>query len=122
MLVVDDEPLMGSAIQRVLTEHDVVVMTSARTAMAKIAAGERFDVILCDVMMPDFSGIELYEGIARHTPELLSRVVFVTGGAFTSTASEFLERVPNPRLEKPIHPDALHDAVAEMLGSGRVAG
>jgi two-component system, cell cycle sensor histidine kinase and response regulator CckA len=115
VLVVDDEPLMGSAIARLLSEHEVVPLTSARIAMARIAAGERFDVILCDVMMPDFSGMELYDGIARHAPELLSRLVFVTGGAYTTDAIEFLDRIPNPRLEKPIPPETLHNAVSLVL-------
>ena len=118
VLVVDDEILMGSAIARVLTEHEVIAMTSGRTAMAKIAAGDRFDVILCDVRMPDFSGIDLYRGIAACAPELLGRIVFVTGGAFTADAAEFLDGVANLRLEKPIHPDALHDVVAAMMATG----
>lgn len=117
VLVVDDEPLMGSAIARVLSEHDVVPLTSARVAMARLVAGECFDVILCDVMMPDFSGIDLYEGIATQIPRLLERVVFMTGGAYTSEAVEFLDRVPNLRLEKPIMPQALHDTLATVLAA-----
>ena len=108
---------MGSAIQRVLAEHDVFALTSGRAALSLVRAGQRFDVILCDVMMPDFNGMELYEAIARDAPELVPRVVFVTGGAFTADATAFLERVPNPHLEKPISPKALHEAVAQMLES-----
>ena len=115
ILVVDDEPLMGSAITRVLAEYEVVALTSARVAMTRIAAGERFDVILCDVMMPDFSGIDLHAAITRQAPELQDRLVFVTGGAYTTEAIEFLERVSNPRLEKPILPRALHEAVAAII-------
>jgi DNA-binding NarL/FixJ family response regulator len=108
---------MGSAIARVLSEHDVVPLTSARVALARIVAGERFDVILCDVMMPDFSGIDLYEGIANQIPRLLERVVFMTGGAYTSEAIEFLDRVPNLRLEKPILPQALHETLATVIAA-----
>jgi two-component system cell cycle sensor histidine kinase/response regulator CckA len=115
VLVVDDEPLMGSAIQRVLAEHDVFALTSGRAALSLVRAGQRFDVILCDVMMPEFSGMDLYEGIARDAPDLLHRVVFVTGGAYTVDATAFLDRVPNLRLEKPLSPQALHEAVAQML-------
>jgi DNA-binding NtrC family response regulator len=121
ILVVDDEPLMGSAISRVLAEHQVVALTSARLAMGRIAAGERFDVILCDVMMPDFNGIDLYQGVAGVAPELLDRLVFITGGAYTADAIAFLERVPNPRLEKPILPQALQDAVAAALAQRSTA-
>jgi DNA-binding NtrC family response regulator len=115
VLVVDDEPMMGSAIGRVLADHDVSALTSARTALKRILAGERYDVILCDVMMPDFNGMDLYKAIAAQTPELLSRLVFVTGGAYTTDAIEFLERIPNLRLEKPLLPAALHQAVARIL-------
>jgi CheY-like chemotaxis protein len=115
VLVVDDEPLMGKAIARLLAECDVFALTSARVAMDRIVAGECFDVILCDVMIPDFSGIDLYEGIARHAPGMLPRLMFVTGGAYTAEAIAFLDRVPNLRLEKPILPEALLDAVASIL-------
>jgi DNA-binding NarL/FixJ family response regulator len=119
ILVVDDEPLMGSAIARVLAEHEVIALTSARAAMLRVIAGERFDVILCDVMMPDFTGIDLYDGIAREAPHLVDRLVFVTGGAYTPDAIAFLERIPNLRLEKPITPAALHDAVRSILESNQ---
>ncbi|MES1158106.1 MAG: ATP-binding protein [Haliangium ochraceum] len=115
ILVVDDEPMMGSAIGRVLAEHDVVALTSARAALTRIVAGEHFDVILCDVMMPDLSGIELHEAVAARMPELLPRLIFVTGGAYTPDAIAFLDRVTNLRLEKPIFPMALYKAVSQIL-------
>lgn len=115
ILVVDDEPLMGSAIARVLFQHDVVALTSGRSALARIAAGERFDVIICDLMMPDFNGIDFHAGIARDAPDLLDRLVFLTGGAYTTGAVDFLKRVPNARLEKPVMAQDLHDAVALAL-------
>lgn len=115
--MVDDEPLMGSAISRILADYQVVALTSAEVAMARIAGGEQFDVIFCDVMMPRFSGIDLYRRLERDAPELLDRLVFITGGAYTTEAVEFLEQIPNVRLEKPILPQALHAAVATVLGA-----
>ena len=115
ILVVDDEPLMGSAMERVLSEHEVVALTSARTALARIDSGEQFDVILCDMMMPDVNGMELHAQLSQRAPEMVERLVFVTGGAFTTEAIEFLERVPNLRLEKPLLPEVLHRAVARIL-------
>ena len=53
-------------------------------------------------MMPEMTGMDLYAELARSVPEQADRVVFVTGGAFTARAREFLERVPNARVEKPI--------------------
>jgi signal transduction histidine kinase len=103
VLVVDDEPAMGRALQRSLRDHmDVTVLTSAKDAIQRLAAGERFEVILSDVMMPEMSGMELYERLVRIAPEQAQRMIFVTGGAFTAAARDFLDRVPNPRIEKPV--------------------
>ena len=102
MLIIDDEPLIGAALVRRLPEHEVVTETSALAALARIRAGARFDLILCDVMMPEMTGIAFFAQLERDQPALAARVVFMTGGAFTPAAREFLDRVPNPRLEKPV--------------------
>ena len=120
ILVVDDEPRLGRSIERLLApHHQVVAVTSARDALARIAAGEHFDVILCDLMMPEMTGMDLHEELSRTAPRLAAGMVFMTGGAFTPRAREFLARVPNRRLEKPFRPETLEALVAELLaGSG----
>jgi CheY-like chemotaxis protein len=80
-----------------------------------LVAGERFDVILSDLMMPQMTGMDLFGELARRVPEAVPRVVFLTGGAFTPRARDFLEQVPNNRLEKPIDPGLLAQAVAALL-------
>ena len=116
VLVVDDEPAMGRALQRTLKDHlDVVTLTSAKEALARIGAGERFEVILSDVMMPEVSGMDLYQGIKRIDAEQAQRMIFVTGGAFTVAAREFLDRVPNPRIEKPVEATNLLAIVAGLV-------
>jgi CheY-like chemotaxis protein len=79
----------------------VVALTSAAEAIARISAGERFDVILSDVMMPEVTGMEMHEQLLRVAPGQAQRMIFLTGGAFTATAREFLDRVPNLTIEKP---------------------
>ncbi|HYO68639.1 MAG TPA: response regulator, partial [Archangium sp.] len=102
ILVVDDEPMIGMAIRRTLQrEHEVIALTSAREAQARLTSGERFDLILCDLMMPEMSGMELHQAVASHSPGLAGRMVFLTGGAFTANARDFLNQVPNHRVEKP---------------------
>ena len=102
VMVIDDEPMVGSSLRRNLTkEHDVVALTSAREALDLIVAGERYDVIFCDLMMPDMTGMDFYEALANDYPALAPSVIFFTGGAFTARASSFLESVSNTRLEKP---------------------
>jgi|CZKU01.1.fsa_nt_gi signal transduction histidine kinase len=103
VLVIDDEPAIGRALQRTLREHlDVTALTSAREVIRRIEGGERFDVIISDLMMPDVTGMELYEYIVRLDADQARRMVFVTGGAFTTAAREFFDRVSNPRIEKPV--------------------
>jgi signal transduction histidine kinase len=102
VLVVDDEPMIATAIRRTLSlEHDVVLSSAAATALQRINEGEEFDVILCDLMMPQMTGMELYDELVRTAPAQANRVVFLSGGAFTAAARAFLDDVPNPHLEKP---------------------
>jgi PAS domain S-box-containing protein len=116
ILVVDDEPLVGRAIQRILgAGHQVAVEASGRGALARLERGERFDLLLCDLMMPEMTGQDLLEALTRTAPELSSRVAFLTGGAFTPAAREFLERTGRPWLEKPFEAEALLRLVAAEL-------
>jgi CheY-like chemotaxis protein len=102
VLVLDDEPLVCSSIRRMLSrEHDIVTFTEAKAALAAIRQGAGFDVIFCDLMMPEMTGMDFHEELARTHPELADAVVFFTGGAFTARAKAFLDQVPNARLDKP---------------------
>ncbi len=115
VLVVDDEVLVTTTLERMLRgAHDVVAVRGGADALAEI---ERRlpDVVVCDLMMPGISGIEVFERSTSAHPELAERFVFVTGAAFTSAAREFLDRVPNHRLEKPCDPRALRAIVADLV-------
>ncbi len=103
LLVVDDEPNVGAFIRRVLgKEYEVAVETDARQALARFVAGEHFDLILCDVMMPAMSGADLYRELQKVRPDVLASVVFMSGGAFSPGLQHFLQGVPNPKLDKPL--------------------
>ena len=102
VLVVDDEPMVASALARELSDdYDVVVASDGAGALARIAAGERFDSILCDVMMPEMTGSELHATLSASHPEQAERMIFVSGGAFSDELNDFLRVVANPKIDKP---------------------
>jgi mannose-6-phosphate isomerase-like protein (cupin superfamily) len=95
VLVIDDEEALATAIKRYLsTDHEVTAVYSASAALDLFESGARYDVILCDLMMPQITGMELHTEVARIDPSQANRFVFLTGGAFTSFASVDVER-PN---------------------------
>ena len=111
ILVVDDEPRLAGVIGLLLADHDTTIAYSGRQALEQLERDPSFDVVLCDLMMPDLSGMALYDHLRAHRPGVEGRMVFMTGGAFTPRASEFLARVPNLRLEKPFDGAALLAAI-----------
>ena len=119
ILVVDDDATIRKAIGRILRAHTVVEAGSGAEARATLEADAAFDVILCDVMMPAMSGVELHEWLATTRPALAEQVVFMTGGAFTPRARDYLATVGNLRLEKPVDVEHLRDVVSAMIRSSR---
>ena len=117
ILVVDDDPAVGRALRRMLDPHEVVVAEGGAQAKEILARDRRFDAIVCDLMMPEVSGIDLYESISATDPALARRIVFVSGGAFTPQARAFLDAHVLAVLDKPCDSTTLHNAVAAMLTS-----
>jgi CheY-like chemotaxis protein len=119
VLLIDDEPLVGRAVTRVLAPpHQVTVAPTAEEGLRLLEAGG-WDAILCDLMLPGLSGMELHARLAAARPEDAERMVFLSGGAFNDGAREFLERVPNQRLEKPFDPARLRQVVAALVAARR---
>jgi signal transduction histidine kinase len=115
VLVIDDEPAVGLLVEMVLSDHEVTTTTNALDALEWVTQGRRFDVILCDLMMPSLTGMEFYAELTRIAPELGPRVVFLTGGAFTPRAEQFLAEVDNLRIDKPFDLDVLTAAVNDRM-------
>jgi CheY-like chemotaxis protein len=123
ILVVDDDAQVRTAIARVLGGgHEVVEASGGREALVLVEAGESFDAILCDLMMPDLSGMDLYAALRARAPELAARVVLMTGGVFTAEQQAFLDTVPNRRVEKPFDLAEVRAVVAEVVGGSRPGG
>jgi signal transduction histidine kinase len=119
ILVVDDEPLIGRVIGTALkSEHEVVAVPHGADALALLEQGHEFDVVLCDVVMPDISGPEFYAKVKDGWPALAARMVFMTGGAFTPRTVEFMKCVPTSVLCKPFALDELRRVVREHISDG----
>jgi len=109
ILLVDDEPAILRALGRLLAAYgcEVTPASSGREALELLQRQGEYDCILSDMMMPDVSGMDLYEWMRAHRPELAPRLVLMTGGAFTPRAMRFVERHANAVLDKPIEPESL---------------
>lgn len=115
ILVIDDEPLVLRSLRRVLLRHELACVSEATEAMALLDKGERFDVILCDLMMPGMSGVEFHQALTVAHPDEVGRVVFMTGGATVPAVHDFLEAVPNRTIDKPFELQTLQAEVDRML-------
>jgi CheY-like chemotaxis protein len=96
-------------------DHDVEICCKPRQALEKLLAGSSFDVIFCDLMMPDLTGMALHAAVAEKLPEQAERFVFVTGGAFTTGARTFVDSVSNTFLDKPFDMKALRAVLAKHV-------
>lgn len=115
ILVVDDEPSIGVAVRRVLSrDHAVEIETDPEVALARLRE-ERFDLVLCDLMMPKLGGPEFHAELTRLAPDLARSMIVLTGGAFTASAREFLARHENVCIEKPFEVRGLRRAVDAQL-------
>jgi PAS domain S-box-containing protein len=113
ILVVDDEPLTVAMATAALREaHDVVGVTDPEAGLDRILGDESFEVIVCDLMMPGLTGMDIYERVKRERPGLADKIIFLTGGPYTQRARAFLESVPNRRLMKPLSIATLESLLA----------
>jgi CheY-like chemotaxis protein len=102
ILLVDDELGMQKALMRLLQRrgHDVTTANNGREGLTALEA-RSYEVILCDMRMPDLDGPGFYREVEQRYPDLLSRMVFLTGDTLTPEAKTFFAQVDRPRLVKP---------------------
>ncbi len=119
LLLVDDEaPVLASLRRQLEPRFGVEVAAGVEAGLARLE-DEDFDLVLCDLMMPDGGGERLYRLLLDRDPRAARRVVFLTGGALTEEARRFLEEQPQPVLLKPLELDRLELVVDELR---RLAG
>jgi signal transduction histidine kinase/ActR/RegA family two-component response regulator len=119
ILIVDDDERVARSLQRVLAAHDVAAVASGAAALELLARRTDFDLILCDLMMPGMSGMDLHRAVAETYPALAPRMVFVTGGAITDAARAFCERHADRVLGKPVSAEELSRVLRAAARNGR---
>jgi PAS domain S-box-containing protein len=115
ILVIDDEELVGRAIARGLREHAVTIEQQPEAALTMLASKpDAYDLVLCDLMMPSMSGMDLYQQLQARQPSVAEKIVFITGDTFAEQSEQFLANVPNAALTKPFDFEQLRALVAEQ--------
>jgi PAS domain S-box-containing protein len=118
VLVIDDEAFIVELVTQVLRDkHDVVGTTDAHHGLEQLLGGARFDVVVCDLMMPSLTGMDLHASVAQARPGLERRFVFATGGPTTDRARAFLSTVPNTRLMKPFSAMQLEECIQAVAAA-----
>lgn len=116
VLVVDDEPMVGSALRRILgSNNETTVISDAREALSLIRNGRRFDIVFCDLRMPHLSGQDLYQALLSIAPEQADRLIFMTGDSERQEHQAFLQRIPNTYIEKPLDIQRVRELVMYSL-------
>lgn len=117
ILIIDDDLAVAKVARRLLArDHDVTVVTDPRLALTLLAQESSFEIILCDLMMPEVTGMDVYREVARLDLNPPPRMAFMSGGAFTDDARTFLAQVRCPHIEKPFNRDALLHLIDELSG------
>ena len=118
ILVVDDEAMVLRVLGQLLSHHYDVTTAEGIAPARALLEKDDFDVVLCDMMMLDGTGTDLYAWAAEHRPGLSERFVFMTGGAFTPKAREFLNGTKARRLGKPFQLRELQEILSTLPPRG----
>jgi CheY-like chemotaxis protein len=121
ILIVDDEPLVGRMIARLMHAHEVTTVTSGEAALATLATDDRFDAILCDLIMPEMSGVKLAAAIADRHGDLRSRMAFLAGRNVSPDAKRMLAGGDTRWVTKPVRYAQLAICVSEIVAATRAA-
>lgn len=114
MLVVDDEPILLRGLKRSLSEHDVVTATSVAQGM-ELYQSREFDIVFCDLMMPETNGLEFYFRLCELGREHAQRLVLMTGGVFAEKLGCSLSQVQSPCILKPFATGQLEELIEQAL-------
>lgn len=114
LLIVDDEQPVASMLARFLEASYEVVTAAGGVEALDLVLRDHFDVVLCDIMMPEMTGMEFYQRLQQRAPLVRDRLVFMTGGSLLPEVSAFLSRVERPKIEKPFDLQELRRILARI--------
>jgi CheY-like chemotaxis protein len=118
VLVIDDEPVLLRGLKRSLSEHDVVTASSVNQGIQLYKSNE-FDIVFCDLMMPDLNGLEFYSRLTELGPTHAQRLVLMTGGVFSDRLGCSLSEIPTPCILKPFKHGEIERLIHQALERGR---
>jgi len=115
-LIIEDEVELANSLQRMLALLGFRCDLAATGREAQRLLSDRdYDVILCDLRIPELSGEDLYRWLAAHRRHLCGRMAFLTGDAMSPATNGFLDRSRRPVLEKPFMPQDVRRLVSELV-------
>lgn len=118
ILVVDDDPRIVTSLARTLREHVVLGVSGVDAALALLDWDDAFDAVLCDLVMPGRSGVELLRELEVRRPALARRTVFMSGAAFSAEVRRWLDETSAPFVEKPVSRDELVPTLDRLAQAG----
>jgi two-component system NtrC family sensor kinase len=114
VLVIDDEPVLLRGLKRSLSEHDVMTATSVNQGIQLYSCHE-FDIVFCDLMMPELNGLEFYTRLSALGPNHAQRLVLMTGGVFADRLGCSLSEIPSPCILKPFKHGEIERLISQAL-------
>lgn len=115
MLIIDDEPSLAKTLGFLLQdENDITLATSGRQALALLSQSLDYDVLLCDLMMPSVSGMDIFDWLQQAHPGKEAAMIFMTGGTFTPKAAQFVSSIPNPTIDKPFSVETVQEIIRQV--------
>ncbi len=119
LLIIDDEPRLLQTYALLLADaHDVVLAQGGRNALELLEQDQTFDVVLCDLQMPEVDGVAVFDRVRQLAPALAQKVIFSSGGVVQERIKRFLEQNAVPLLAKPVREETLLAAIARMRADG----
>ena len=116
ILIIDDEPSFARGLALLLRRDGYTVDTAAngQHALAQLQA-QRYDLVLCDLRMPELDGRAFYTIVLQQYPHLRTRLIFLTGDTLSADLQAFLAHSGQPCLYKPCSAAEVRSAIQQML-------